>query len=730
MFLHQRDMEFGGPHPSSAKMSPLFKLALRSGVMLAVKLHLSKRVNLDCRDAAGRTPLLVAAEAGHLEVCRTLLAAGADPTLSDHIGRGLSEILSPANLSDLMAAFTTPPVPSAPEPAIPDPQQPGVDATEVVGEGSDVPTSDFQDAGVTSRGSSLDALQHEAASGLRDEGVDFVTLGELEWDAWTPASSGRAEVTSSCGEPFELSSFSTFEVAPDQELSSTVGQASRFQAETLPQDVLLFNADRDASLACAVPAIPSEDVPVEGDDLGDWEAEPEIELAASDEDEREFARSWMDELAGRASLDLGEDWDEVDLPQDLDLLIALDLPLRHDLTDLAHYLLVCAESGACSLDDLKDFDFLAAAHSTSFGKQLRDLLHVLGVREDALPISIEFELDAGDAVRLEPLIAELASFDGILRSPRTTIQRLQGQDKPYRIFSREREQHLGSLIAGSNENSQVARNLLALSQLWLIKRLTQSYRGLGLDLEDLYQIGFEGAMRAAEKWDPVRGYRFGTYVSWWIRQALSRSVADLGRTVRLPVHAHETLRKLRGLEQDLARRRGCEVEDLGASGEQELAQELGLTIASLGKLRERSQDVLSLNSDVVDDGSVFEQLASRHVIDEVEGEALRETLFEALESLPERECEILLHRFGLETGEVMTLEEIGAIYGLTRERIRQIERKALIKLSKNKMLRELAEAMGVLEPSETLSSAAFLKARGVPGRAALPSPARRKASPR
>jgi RNA polymerase sigma factor (sigma-70 family) len=229
-----------------------------------------------------------------------------------------------------------------------------------------------------------------------------------------------------------------------------------------------------------------------------------------------------------------------------------------------------------------------------------------------------------------------------------------------------------------------AADLLVRANLRLVIALARRFKGRGLELPDLIQEGNLGLLKAVERFDPSRGFRFSTYAAWWIRQAIIRGLADRGRPVRLPVHAHETLAKLRWVELDLWQRLGRD------PSEEELAERLGVRLERLREIRQASEDVASLDAPVgaEGDGTLGTLVADLGALDPATVAAdddTRRAVLAAVARLEAREREVLELRFGLHGGEPCTLEEIGQRFGVTRERIRQIELRGLRKLAHRRL---------------------------------------------
>src|SRR5919107_711267 len=223
---------------------------------------------------------------------------------------------------------------------------------------------------------------------------------------------------------------------------------------------------------------------------------------------------------------------------------------------------------------------------------------------------------------------------------------------------------------------QKARQRLIEKNLRLVVSVVKKYRGQGLPFEDLIQEGNIGLMKAVEKFDPDRGWRFSTYATWWVRQAVQRAVADKGRTIRIPVHRGDKLRKMARVYNELSAEREREPTD------EEVAVRLDWPVETVRDLKGSLWDTTSLNQPVGSDadtsevGELVEDERASEVAGEVVGEMELEWLSRAVEDLPERHRHVLLKRYGLGDGETATLAELSDELGISRERVRQVQREA------------------------------------------------------
>ncbi len=655
----------------------MLRMAALAGVEASVKLHIKRGDDLNARDGGGLTPLMLAASKNQASVCHLLVEAGADPDLRDPLGRdALSIALSASAMgaADILSKFICKPD------SITDGQRKDRSgAQEIV---TVVSLDEDWDESAGEWEAYKEKAPPEGNSLIADQAVAI----HRSISRHVPLDTAENWADLDLVLPEHAKSLST-EIDPPNDLRFLLLRAVRegavpeesvlrvcnigeegYEARERIVRALLLEAGVEADERVEEGDIPfiaepneEEEVAVSAlleyaDDLDPWRSDP--------------ARFYAREIRVGRLLTAEE---EVSLGKEMENAVSL---ASKALARWEAGLDELERAGNTVASGLKDATFYAIPAVEDSVKYSAVIANDFEEEEDIFSengMNGEFLTGVNTIARLRK------AGPGHFPSLEIEIQKLRlSPSFLLRLATIASGDPKAKVFAAAVERYAQARETMTVCNLKLVYNLVKRYKGLGLPLDDLLQEGNIGLMKAVERYDWRRGFKFSTYATWWIRQSASRALADTGRTIRLPVHVNEKLNILRRTITEYESRNGMEPSD------KKLSELLSMPLDKVTFLRLNMQDPFCL-TDRGYDGISFENTLSDDPENRPDAIAQRvaliETLSSAVEKLDERTIEILTIRFGLDGTDSKTLEETGDRFGLTRERVRQIESKALGKLS-------------------------------------------------
>ncbi len=658
-------------------LNGLLRIAALAGVETAVRLHADRGDDLDARDADGMTPLMLAASRNKAGVCALLLASGADASLTDPSGRSALDIAKAAGASEAVSVLSLP-APKAEEAAVAEaePLMGGEDTFDLSG-------WEAEEDGPAPEG---DATLAESASVLHKAISGHVPIDTAEdWEDFEAFLPETAEPLPRAGDKNGRGQIRKLLLRALRE----GGVPERDVGAACENEDGSPNPEGEALLVRVLGELGAEvDERIEPEEIGDNGEENDQEAA-----ELSGAMAFLDDLGSGRAEPLRLYVKEMSRRR---LLTAAEEPaLAREIEDsassaldaLAQWpegvaaVLVCPGRVMSGVEDAEEV-------SPTSSELPEDSTGEFGVESD------DVSLDQADGPDSPPLPVSAGEFAGILAE----IARLAWHAGK----GGEGEKSLREALAAANlstsfllvladgashdadgpagrfaaalQRRAAARDRMAVSNLRLVLSIAKRYQGKGLPLDDLVQEGNIGLLRAVDRFDWRRGFRFSTYATWWIRQQITRSLADKGRTIRKPVHVHDVMLRMAREANEMEREIGRMPTVVA------LANRLSMSPKKVAALLARLEEPVPLDEPSADEIALGDWLVDESAKDpavSAETKELTAAMREALAQLGPKAAEILTLRFGLDDGEPRTLEQIGGIFGVTRERIRQIESKSL-----------------------------------------------------
>jgi RNA polymerase primary sigma factor len=727
--------------PATTGLNPLFKMAILAGDVAAVRMHLQRGADANARDNKGRSALGLAIARGHSDVCRLLLAGGADPRLTDDDGLDALKVALKGGRDDIIALVRdhTTPLVSRELPAKAPSRAPGHD--------SPLPSSREQTLS-PDQDLALSAWQEEVEPPLPAPDpralVDTVALQQRisdhapidEAGEWSDVHVELPDIQSAFrrkrGGPHDFTGINALflrgiedGVLPAGELIAAV-RSLREQADGFGSEMTEAQRDDLVSWETSLRVVLEDLGVLVGGDAGAWttllwreRSDPSDEIdGAVNEDERH--ESPVADAASFFANLISDRHDPVWIY--FDQLSSTELLSREDESELSERIEQALERAVAAVARspvaLREVAGMAArvldGQAPASAMLRRDSSAQPGddeqnasggdVPETDDPDSDVATTDASSEgyklEALEDLVAAIPAqpaLDGLIDTARLAAilaavrlsweflgELLRG------VRSLEENQPLVSQLSSALEEARTAKRRIAEANLRLVVWIAKKYQGGGLELLDLIQEGNLGLLKAVDRFDHRRGFKFATYATWWIRQSVLRALSDKSRTIRIPVHRVELINRIKRASQDMERQRPGEV-DADA-----IAERLAIPVSTVQKALRSQSEILPLHE--YTDAEIHNRrlpVAQENVPVDPEQLVMRESLRQTLENLlvdvPPNESRVLRLRFGLDDGLERTLEEIGKVLLVTRERIRQIETKAIDKLRHPQRLRQVLD---------------------------------------
>lgn len=724
-------------------VNPLLKMAIRTGIAQTVRFLVQRGLDLNAVDGNGMSALMYAASLGHVEICVLLLESGANPHLKTGLGKDAADLAREKGHSAVTAVLenATSNPDSCTQAAVTNAHQGESNQAEAEkeyqGEGlneaqhhkpeverlsSDRPLGPVQETtdepGSVYMSSLSEPRGHAVARESAGAQTEAFSPQAPPYGAGLPApeNSCRADGQAAQAKEEEFDTRGQFPRATPSDTSIRPEPTQAQVAQNTAQLDNWFETVVRPTGVSGTSVVETLDAEEDEFDLSGWQEEaPTVRPEDMGDDLRAQAGKLQQEIQEHIPVDTAEDWSEVvvDLP-DLALLVRVQGVLDGATTgNIRLFLARALEDGRVYLsgltglvDELLTLDESGKEESKDSDPELLPAALTHAISRLGVVIDMGYSVggptfvpDANDEESAYRYLSDLDEAIEHVRSEldysRTPLAHYLREIGTIPLLTPQQEVMLAKAIAAGGPQCERAKRKLAEANLRLVVSIARKYQKSGLPLLDLIQEGNLGLLRAAEKFNHERGFKFSTYATWWIRQALTRAIADKARVIRVPVHMHETLYRLKKCTIELAETLGHEPNDT------ELAAQMELPPEKIGELKRYALEPLSLDTDPDFDngtGLLYETLVDYETspLDEWASErAVKAALFMALEALSEKEKLVLMHRFGLDGEPPKTLEEVGQIFGVTRERIRQIEAKALTHLRHPSRTRQLRKELGL-----------------------------------